>query len=70
MKQLLLNIDNIGLFQLGDTLLHLITDNCDIIKEDIINENNDSHIVLRFNDNFASDLKLGGINLVQLPMLT
>jgi len=71
LKKRLKNITTVGLFELGDTLLHLITDNCDIIKQDVITDNNKStHIVLRINDKFTSDLALAGINLVQLPMLT
>jgi len=63
--------DQLGLYHLGDTLLHIITDNCDIIKEDMIQDAvNETHIVLKFNDKFASELSVGAINLLQLPMLT
>jgi len=38
------------LFHLGYTLIHIITDNSNIIKEDIITDSvNDTHLVLRFN---------------------
>lgn len=52
-------------------MLHLITDNCDIIIEELQrNSVKDSYLILILNDEFVSDLTVGCINLVQLPMLT
>ena len=71
LKEKLSTQDQIGLYHLGDTLLHIITDNCDIIKEELIKDAaHDTHIVLKINDKFASELSVGAINLLQLPMLT
>ena len=63
--------DDTALFWLGDTLLHLITDNCDIIVETLLRANvKESYLILRLNDKFVSDLTIGNISLLQLPMLT
>jgi len=71
LKDKLSTQDQIGLYHLGDTLLHIITDNCDIIKEELIKDAaHDTHLVLKINDKFASELSVGAINLLQLPMLT
>jgi len=67
----LYTVDKIGLYHLGDTLLHIITDNSEVIKEDMIQDAaNETHIFLKINDKFASELTVAGINLLQLPMLT
>lgn len=63
--------DDTALFWLGDTLLHLITDNCDIIVETLLRPNlKESFLILRFNDKFVNELTIGNISLLQLPMFT
>lgn len=70
LKTLINNLNDKGLFFLGDTLLHLITDNCDIFEEDVINRGvKDSYTIMKMNEEFISDLTLGSINLLQLPMI-
>lgn len=55
LKKLVKIMDETGLFWLGDTLLQLITDNCDIIGEEVIRNNiKDSYVVVRLNENFVS----------------
>lgn len=55
LKKLVKIMDETGLFWLGDTLLQLITDNCDIIGEEVIrNKIKDSYVVVRLNENFVS----------------
>jgi hypothetical protein len=71
LKKLCYKIDDAGLFWLGDTLLHLITDNCDIVVEDLVRNNiKDSYIILKINDKFVSELTIGSMSLLQFPMLT
>nr|UEV87020.1 hypothetical protein [Grifola frondosa] len=71
LRKLANKMDDSGLFWLGDTLLHLITDNCDIIVEEVIRHNiKDSYVILRLNYNFVSYLTIGSLSLLQLPMLT
>nr|QWO71467.1 RNA polymerase [Termitomyces sp. K1Aa] len=73
LRTLITKLDDRGFYWLGDTLLHLIIDNCDIILEEIVlptNKVKDSYTILRFNDKFISDLTVGSVNLVQLPMLS
>nr|QWO71463.1 RNA polymerase [Termitomyces sp. T99] len=73
LRSLFTKLDDRGYYWLGDTLLHLIIDNCDIIVEEIVlptNKVKDSYTILRFNEKFISDLTVGSVNLVQLPMLS
>nr|QWO71472.1 RNA polymerase [Termitomyces sp. T70a] len=73
LRSLITKLDDRGYYWLGDTLLHLITDNYDIILEEIVlptNKVKDSYTILRFNEKFISDLTVGSVNLVQLPMLS
>jgi hypothetical protein len=59
-------LDDTGLFWLGDTLFHLITDNCDIIVEELIkNSKKDSSLVVRLNNKFVTDLTIGSFSLLQ-----
>lgn len=71
LKDLLKNINDDVLYWLGDTVLHLISDNCDIIVEELVRNNiTDSYVMLRLNDKFISDLTIGTMSLLQLPMVT
>ena len=57
-------------FNLGDTLLRVITENCNIFSEEPkkISINN-TIIQLKVNDKFTNDITLNGISILQLPML-
>lgn len=52
----------------GEILLQLITDNSYIVGE--ILKGKDSYLVLMLNDKFVSDLTVGCIKLVHLPLFT
>ena len=54
----------------GDTLLRVITENCNIFSEEPkkISINN-TIIQLKVNDKFTNDITLNGISILQLPML-
>jgi len=65
------HINDIGYFWVGDTLLRIITDNCDIIQEELQKDSDkDSYFILKIKDKFIKELIVGTISLVDLPMLT
>lgn len=66
----ILKLDDKFKFHLGDTLLRLITENCNIFTEEPkkISFNN-TIIQFKMNDKFTNDLTLNGISILQLPML-
>uniref|UniRef100_P33539 Probable DNA-directed RNA polymerase n=1 Tax=Agaricus bitorquis TaxID=5343 RepID=RPOP_AGABT len=71
LKDEISKLDNEGIYWIGDTLLGLITANCDIVVEELKwNSGKDSQLEVRINDKFISNLTVSGINIVQLPMLT
>ena len=64
-------LNDIGYFWVGDTLLRIITDNCDIIQEELHKDSDkDSYFILKIKDKFIKELIVGTISLVDLPMLT
>jgi len=64
-------LNDIGYFWVGDTLLRIITDNCDIIQEELKKDSDkDSYFILKIKDKFIKELIVGTISLVDLPMLT
>ena len=66
----ILKLDDKFKFNLGDTLLRVITENCNIFSEEPkkISINN-TIIQLKVNDKFTNDITLNGISILQLPML-